>query len=383
MPTVVFADMPEDLIRELRKDRRISSVERDSPVEVQDWHVLRPDDVGALEQVIVDGPQSLRFMNAMGLGALGVRIAVVDTGVNEGPFNLLASRSFVPKEGISDEHGHGTAMASLASMPPQRTPVGTMQGVVSDALLINAKVLDKDGGGLLSDVVRGVEWAVLDQRADVVNLSLGGPATSESDVLVDAIAKLSEQAVFVVAAGNSGPGPGSVNTPGISPQAITVGSVSATIKPGEPALFSSRGPVFNRVKPDISAPGGFVGRLNEGEVILARGAGRADPQRQGWMLGKGTSQATARMSGVVASYLSKNRTASATGVKGVLEKVGGAKDNFTGWGRVNARRMFEFNPGVPVTPVEGTPIPLLVTLGFMGLIGGAVVVARSARRTRG
>lgn len=59
-----------------------------------------------------------------------------------------------------------------------------------------------------------MEWAVA-QGADIINLSLGGSDTPEVDPLEAAVNKLSADkgVLFAIAAGNEGPGSGTVGSP--------------------------------------------------------------------------------------------------------------------------------------------------------------------------
>src|SRR5690606_9282964 len=66
--------------------------------------------------------------------------------------------------------------------------------------------------------------------------------------------------VVCVAAGNEGPGPRTIATPGIHPRVITVGAADDQGTPARGddtvALFSSRGPTVDGLpKPDVVAPG--------------------------------------------------------------------------------------------------------------------------------
>ena len=55
-----------------------------------------------------------------------------------------------------------------------------------------------------------MEWAATEVKAKVVNISLGGQDTPELDPLEEAVNRLTAQTgtLFVIAAGNSGPGEG-------------------------------------------------------------------------------------------------------------------------------------------------------------------------------
>ncbi|MET9478533.1 S8 family serine peptidase [Streptomyces sp. NPDC002922] len=101
-----------------------------------------------------------------------------------------------------------------------------------------------------------MEWAARDQHAKIISMSLGGGPSSGNDPLSQAVNELSKEtgALFVIAAGNSGPAPGTVASPGAADAALTVGAVDGS---DQLASFSSRGPRQGDfgLKPEITAPG--------------------------------------------------------------------------------------------------------------------------------
>jgi subtilisin family serine protease len=166
--------------------------------------------------------------------------------------------------------------------------------VAFGASLLNGKVLDDFGFGSDSGIIAGMEWAAK-QKARVVNMSLGGFPTDGTDPMSQAITRLTARyrTLFVVAAGNSGPGEQTVENPGVATEALTVGAVDAE---DQLADFSGRGPRFGdyAMKPDITAPGV--------DIIAARAAGTAlgDPVNQWYTRLTGTSMATPHVAGAAA-----------------------------------------------------------------------------------
>jgi len=82
----------------------------------------------------------------------------------------------------------------------------------------------------MSDVIAGIEWAVQNKdtyNIKVINLSLGASVTQNDGTSPIAIAvdkAVLAGIVVFVAAGNEGPTPGSICTPGDAHLAITVGA---------------------------------------------------------------------------------------------------------------------------------------------------------------
>lgn len=193
---------------------------------------------------------------AAGFDGTGVKVAVVDTGIDANHPDLagkvVAERNFSGAEGTQDGNGHGTHVASTVAGSGAASG-GAYKGVAPGAELINARALDAKGWESDSSVLAVVQWAV-DAGADIVNLSLGATDTPGIDLLEEAVNTLSGQALSVIAAGNDGPAATTVGSPGSAERALTVGAVD-----GKDVLasFSSRGPVVGdgSVKPEVTAPG--------------------------------------------------------------------------------------------------------------------------------
>lgn len=233
-----------------------------------------------------------------GLSGKGVKIAFIDTGVDESHPDLQGriadATSFVSRT-PHDGNGHGTHVASVA-VGNGAASNGLYRGVAPKAELLIAKALADDGSGYTSDVMAGIEWAV-EQGAQVVNLSLGGDDNSDGNDALSTLCDLvwAQGIVVCVAAGNMGPHHGTVGSPGCARDVITVG---ASTDRDEVAPFSARGPTMDgRPKPDILFPG-------EG-IVAARASnthmGNAVNARYTEL--SGTSMATPHASGACALML--------------------------------------------------------------------------------
>ncbi|QQN78142.1 S8 family serine peptidase [Streptomyces sp. XC 2026] len=231
----------------------------------------------------------------------GVKVAVVDTGVSDAHPDLAdgkvtAAENFSDSPDAVDRDGHGTHVASTVAGTGAHSG-GTYTGVAPGAEIISAKVLDDNGGGWESDIIEGMEWAV-DQGADIISMSLGGPAGFEIDPMEEAVNRLSAEsdALFVIAAGNSGPFAGSIGSPGTADAALTIGAVD---KSDQLADFSSVGPRTRdgALKPDVTAPGVDIAAAGAPDAAIWQ---YGDPVADGYVAISGTSMATPHASGAAA-----------------------------------------------------------------------------------
>ncbi|MFQ5895137.1 MAG: S8 family serine peptidase [Nitrospinota bacterium] len=157
-----------------------------------------------------EAPPGVRRIGADSATATGagVKVAVIDTGIDPCHPDLVANykggKNFVDKgnKPPKDGHGHGTHVAG--TIAAVNNPFGVV-GVARDAHLYAVKVLDKDGSGSLSTVIKGLDWA-WKNGMQVANLSLGAFDFSlGSGPMCNAVANAVAAGVTVVAAaGNSG-----------------------------------------------------------------------------------------------------------------------------------------------------------------------------------
>ncbi|WP_432181363.1 S8 family serine peptidase [Streptomyces sp. NBC_00063] len=256
---------------------------------------------------------------ASGYTGEGTAVAVLDTGVDQDHPDLKgrvsAAKDFTDSpSGTDDVDGHGTHTASTVGGSGAASD-GVEKGVAPGTDLLIGKVLGDSGEGSESGVIAGMQWAV-DQRADVVSMSLGSPDPSDcTDPMSQAVGELtkSTKTLFVVAAGNLGPGRNTVTSPGCAPGVLTVGAVDGK---DATAPFSSRGPVTgaHTLKPEIAAPG---------VAISAAEAGT-----DGYVSMSGTSMAAPHVAGAAALVRQRHPSWTAQQVKAAL--VGAADTDVPG-----------------------------------------------------
>lgn len=292
-----------------------------------------------------------------------VTIAIMDTGIYPHPDfllprkRLLAFRDFVKnKTAPYDDNGHGTHCAGAAAGNGYSS-AGKYCGPAYDAGIVAVKILNKMGVGKASAAIKGLEWLLANRqkyKIKIITLSFGYKATVSyrEDPLCQALEKAWETGLVVcTAAGNDGPDPQTVNSPGIHPTFITVGAFDDQNTIGstddEVADYSSRGPTIDGLtKPDFLFPGS--------NIISARAKGSYLDKMPGnkpiddWYLSfSGTSMATPICAGVIAQLLEANPSLTPQEIKEKLRqsctKVGTSDGNTQGSGMVNCSTLFKPN----------------------------------------
>lgn len=201
----------------------------------------------------------------------GARVLVLDTGVDKDhpalKNQIEATKDFVGDHqlpyDVADKVGHGTHVAG--TVLAEEAADGFV-GVAPKAKLLAGRVCSEEGCSNI-DVAAGINWGI-EQKVDVINLSLGSDWGSQVEAV--AVAKAEKAGVVVVAAsGNDGKA--SVGYPAAYPTVLAVG---ATNVKNEKANFSQWGPELDVVAPGVevmsSVPMG-TGCASEASVTDAEG----------------------------------------------------------------------------------------------------------------
>ncbi|MEV0591509.1 S8 family serine peptidase [Nonomuraea cavernae] len=298
------------------------------------------DDVRAGQRPVLDTlalPEAWRTSKGE-----GVLVAVLDSGVDPHHRDLNGSVTVgedftegANPPGVAPRRLHGTYMASLIAGhghgPGGRRGV---IGVAPKAGLLSVRVILEDeepgfrefnSAERFEDVVaKGIRYAV-DQGAHVINMSISKELATKEERSAVRYA-ISKGVVLVAAAGNDGArrpgraGSAPYSYPAAFPGVVSVGATDRRLRR---ATFSNWNSSVL-----VSAPG-----------VDIMGAGPGDE----YWVGRGTSQATALVSGVAAlikakypemspALIAQAMTASAT------DRPPGGYDTGTGFGVVNAAR---------------------------------------------
>jgi serine protease AprX len=272
----------------------------------------------------------------MGFYGKDISIAILDSGVDDGPSpapppyhlslddlddDLLTiddpkfiagvdftraianiDGSYNPDDGIL---GHGTHVAATALGTGDTSEY---KGVAPQARLVDVKVMENWGSGVMGEVINGIEWVVEHKdefNIRVVSMSIGGNYNSNGqDGASQAVnAAVDAGLVVVVAAGNGGSN--TIGPPASADKALVVGALNDhnTVDRSDDNVWGSSnvGPraddgdsdPMDELKPDVLAPG-----VN---IMSAKSDTTATYNQF-----SGTSMAAPHVAGVVALMLEAN-----------------------------------------------------------------------------
>jgi len=246
---------------------------------------------------------------AMGYTGAGIKVGVVDTGArrtHEQLRNKIWYFDSVLKGQYLDGNGHGTWVATcifgryavdeMLSRQIGRTIA--CKGFAPNAVGYIEKALGYViGTGSTSGIIEAIQ-RLINEGVDIINMSLGSECkykTPDEDPMYDVFNTVAQAGIIpVVAAGNSGPAAGSIESPAWLPSCLAVAAINPIT--GKVADFSSRGPTNDgRVKPDVAGYGvnilsGIAGQLDY--------AGDNEPNRYSPI--SGTSMAAPTVAGMLA-----------------------------------------------------------------------------------
>ena len=163
---------------------------------------------------------------SLGFEGEGIKIGVIDTGIDYnhpdlfgfGPDGkVVGGYDYVDsdKEPM-DTNGHGTEVAGIIAAN------GNLKGVAPKAKLVAYRV-SSTGEAVSSDFIVKAIHRAIEEQVDIINISLGVNKTN--DELDNAVREAVKNGIVVVAAaGNNGPGIGTIGSPAKSISALTVGA---------------------------------------------------------------------------------------------------------------------------------------------------------------
>lgn len=257
---------------------------------------------------------------------------VVDTGVDATNVDFEGRvapgyTAVADGRGSADCNGHGTHVAGIIG--------GSKYGVAKKTNLIPVRVLDCAGSGSYSSVISGLDWIAANYRTEdaaVVNMSLGGPASSTLDGAVRNL--ISKGINVVVTAGNS-----SADACKYSParvlDAITVGATAIT---DARASYSNYGTCLDVFAPGSSITSTWLGATGTNTI-------------------SGTSMASPNVAGVVARFIGQYSGLTPAQVSNSI-KTSSTKNLVTSAGSGSPNQLaylFVLPDTTTVAPVDSSP----------------------------
>ncbi|SEC35239.1 type VII secretion-associated serine protease mycosin [Streptomyces sp. TLI_105] len=292
----------------------------------------------------------------------GVRVAVIDTGVDDvnpqlrTAVDAKAGKDFLKPDknnpsfgdekrgktdGTVDEVGHGTKVAGIIAARPRK---GTgFVGLAPEATIIPIRQNDEKNSGKSDTMAQAIDHAVA-KGAQVINISQDTTQPLGPDSpMAKAVARAVEKNVVVVAsAGNDGmDGARKKTYPAAFPGVLAVASSDRN---NERAAFSQSGPMVG-----VAAPGVDI-------VSTVPGGGQC--------VDNGTSFSAPYVAGVAALLRAKYPEWTAAQIVTRIEQTAvrsiNGRDDHVGWGVVDPVRALADLPGTPASspvPDPGPPKP--------------------------
>ncbi len=273
--------MPAGKILEFSKRPEVERIYYDEIVSLSHRH---PPGNGILMTTSMQAVGADYVWNTLGYTGKGVKIAIIDSGINYnhpdlgggfGPGKkVVDGYDFVNSDADPmDDQGHGTHVAGIAAA--------------------NGSI-----------IIAGIDWSIA-RGADIISMSLGGssqPTDEFAGVLnIVSDAAVDRGVVVVAAAGNEGPGTGTI---------------------------------FGKLDPDVVAPGVGINSTS---------------YTGGYAVMSGTSMATPMVSGAAALILQKDPALSPAGIRAVLMHTSGGLTSSDihvfekGAGIINLTNAFTYN----------------------------------------
>lgn len=287
-----------------------------------------------------------------------IKIAIIDTGISSTHPDLqnkiVYSWNFMTNTSdANDEVGHGTCVAGIATAQTNNQ-IG-ISGVAPQCSILNLKACDSLGYFTTSSLI-GALASAIENKASVINMSLGGYANGEEDLLFkEKVEEVIQKNIPVIAAAGNSSANITQNpfVPASYPNVIAVGAVNSSNQ------FDSRYSNYGS-RIDLVGPGTKV-------YTTFRSASLGD----GYTYMTGTSAAVPFVAGVVALIKSVSPNISISKIYETLIQTTTdlgipGKDDYYGYGLVNANAALlsldTISPEIRHTPITSIESNSMLTI---------------------
>lgn len=274
---------------------------------------------------------SANIIHRQGFTGKDITVAILDSGLSQhqdiNKNRIIDFHDFIKGSNqMYDDYSHGTHVGGIIA--------SSQIGIAPECNLIPLKILDANGQGCTDIFIDGIKWILSYSHLyhiRIVNISVGGNVSelkNEKNRLNLWVSKLWEAGIIVCcSAGNNGPKPNSISSPGNCKNVITVGSYDGK-------HFSSAGPNLPYItKPELSAPGFHILSLN---------------RNNGYCIKNGTSMSVPFINGICALFLQKYPHLTNEQVKYFLMNsaitVPNVPKNIQGAGKINLKKLMQIPP---------------------------------------
>jgi len=317
-------DLPAASLAGLKADSRVAYVEPDQIGSLVDTETNATFGLDRIDQ------KNLPLNNTYtypGQAGAGVHAYVIDTGIYAahpefaaagGGSRVIPGVDFIDNDANPDDcHGHGTHVAGTIG--------SATYGVAKKVTLHSIRVCDCFGSCPLSGVIAGIDYLTNNRILPAVaNISLHtGFSQAENDAVTASIAA---GVTYGIAAANDA-ADACLDSPGSTPNALTVGATDSTDAKAE---FSNYGSCLDLFAPGVNITSTWIQPLLTGTI-------------------SGTSMASPHVVGAAALYLGANPTATPA--------------------QVAAQLIAQSTPNLVTSPGAGSPNRLLY-MGFMNAPSG-------------
>ncbi len=287
-----------------------------------------------------------------GITGAGVRVAVLDTGVDtDHPYiagSIVAQQCFnqgspfgagdCPPSGTitgisaEDGNGHGTNVTGIIT-----SNNATYKGFAPDSEIVAIRVLGSNNSGWVSDWVAGLNWIIANQGAlqvDVINMSLGtftlysGNCDAQNPATANVLAQINALGIVVFASSGNQGSATMLASPACNSHVIAVGATYDANLGAEPdtgtynSLFGGSWPACADAATNLFKITCFT-NSNAMLDILAPGARISNAYLNGGLATyRGTSQASPTAAGIAALMLDANPSLTPAQIESIMKSTG-------------------------------------------------------------